>query len=570
MKSKTVFLSAILLNILALVGNVWVNGLWHGGNAFLVLNLGILLFLLQSYTKFFHAVSSASNSSGAIGNERALISGLKHTQTYLQEVKHVISEIKEIGNPRFADVINQVKDEAIRSSFHEASEKIISLREKEQENNWVTQGVAAVADLKQKGNDLAGYTNEVIATVVKYLNANQGGFFILKEENENQYLELVAAYAYSKKKFLEKRVNVGDGLLGQVVYEKDIIYLTDVPKNYVHITSGLGEGLPRCICIVPLMSEGKVLGAFEIASFETLSLAQRQYLKKISETIGYNLGAIEVQTTTARLLRESQQMSQEVKSQEEELRQNMEELTATQEQMNRKQSEMDAVLASLSTVELDLNGRVLTANEIFLGITGYRTEDIVGKVYKSLIPQQGNDPVQYDMMWSSILSGRSFSGEFRIVNKAQKEMWIVGNFTPIMNQGGKPYKVMVISLFTTQDKEKLFELQEMVAAMKSCFPMAEINADMTFRTANELFLSILGIKRVELKKLQPANVLANGSLSKLEDFFKSNADQPGHVTLELRHKDGSKAIFNSTLLKIGSDKGQGKKNLVILRDPILN
>jgi len=225
-------------------------------------------------------------------------------------------------------------------------------------------------------------------------------------------------------------------------------------------------------------------------------------------------------------------------------------------------------MSSLSTVELDLDGQVIHANEIFLGITGYGLNDVQGKLYKSLIPQHGNDPVQYEMMWNSILSGRSFSGEFRIVNKAGKEMWMAGNFTPILGEGGQPYKVMVISLFTTQDKEKLFELQEMVNAIKNCFPLAEITQDMAFKSANDLFLSELGIRRIELKKFSLRNVLTDDSYSQAEKYIQGVTDKPGHVVLNIQDKSGAIKKFNSILINLNTGNELKKRGLLILRNTL--
>jgi PAS domain S-box-containing protein len=567
MKIKMLLYGGLISNALGLAGSIWGFGFLHFSTAMLFLNIGILIFLLLASNNLLLGLSQGLGSKEVLAEE-VIKEKLASMLAFTDEIKFAVSEIKEIGNTKFTEVLNLVKNENIRGPLLLANEKIMDIRSREIASTWVAQGVASVTGLKQKENDLTAYANQVILNIVKYLNANQGGFFLLKKESDGEYLELIASYAYGRKKYLQKKINAGEGLLGQVVFEKEIIYLTEVPQDYITITSGLGEALPRCICIVPLIAEGKVLGAFEIASFEKLGSKEREYLQKISETIGYHLGAIETQSRTAALLKESQQMGQELRSQEEELRQNMEELTATQEQMGRKQAEMDTVLASLSTVELDMSGMVTNANEIFLGITGYKVQDIVGKIYKSLIPQHGNDPIQYEMMWQSIQAGRAFSGEFRIVNKAQKEMWTAGNFTPIKNESGHPYKVMVISLFTSQDKEKLFELQEMVAAIKGSFAMAEITQDMTFKSASEPFLTELGIKRIELKKLLPVHVFSNGSFEKVAKYSKNHIDQPLHEILELKNKEGQKKHFNSTLIKLGNGNGLEKKTLLILSNPV--
>lgn len=567
MKRVIIFWGAIFFNSCILLFNINSGYIYTLINLVVVLNIIVVLIMQISSKRFLTELKTLAGKDNQKTEKKFSVRQyLIDTNMFLEDAERAISDIKEIGQDQFGNMVLNIKNESIRTSLLSAHHKIIELRKKEKENNWITGQVAAIADLKHKSNDISAYSSQVISTLVKSLNANQGGFFLLRKDADNSYFELTASYAYNKKKYIERNINVGDGQIGQVYYEKNIIYLTDVPKDYVKITSGLGEALPTCICIIPLLSEGNVYGAIEIASFQKLEEFQMEYLRKISESIGYNLSAIETNQRTELLLAESQKMSQEVKSQEEELRQNMEELTATQEQMRREQKEMDAVMASLSTVELDMDGNVTSANSVFLSITGFLLKDVQGKLYKNLTGQTANELVQYEMMWSSILSGQSFSGEFRIINKSRKEMWMAGNFTPIMNERGQPYKVMLVSLFTTQDKVKLQELQELVTAMKNSLPMIEINQDMTFKSGNDLFLSELGIRRMELKKVLPINALGSNSYRTVETYINDSLEAPQSLILEINEKSGSTRKFNSTLIKINSE--QCKRSLLILRNPI--
>lgn len=567
MKRVIIFWGAIVFNSCILLFNINSGYIYTLINLVVVLNIIVVLIMQISSKRFLTELKTLAGKDNQKTEKKFSVRQyLIDTNMFLEDAERAISDIKEIGQDQFGNMVLNIKNESIRTSLLSAHHKIIELRKKEKENNWITGQVAAIADLKHKSNDISAYSSQVISTLVKSLNANQGGFFLLRKEADNSYFELTASYAYNKKKYIERNINVGDGQIGQVYYEKNIIYLTDVPKDYVKITSGLGEALPTCICIIPLLSEGNVYGAIEIASFQKLEEFQMEYLRKISESIGYNLGAIETNQRTELLLAESQKMSQEVKSQEEELRQNMEELTATQEQMRREQKEMDAVMASLSTVELDMDGNITSANSVFLSITGFLLKDVQGKLYKNLTGQTANELVQYEMMWSSILSGQSFSGEFRIINKSRKEMWMAGNFTPIMNERGQPYKVMLVSLFTTQDKVKLQELQELVTAMKNSLPMIEINQDMTFKSGNDLFLSELGIRRMELKKVLPINALGSYSYRAVETYINDSLEAPQSLILEINEKSGATRKFNSTLIKINSE--QCKRSLLILRNPV--
>jgi len=560
----------LVLNAVALSFSCWQNGPIHPLNLIILINFAFIVLTRHQLMRLLGEVIIPSSKTRQFSDIGVVIKDyIIQTKSLAGDFQTALSNINEIGHDGFSEMVQTLTNKDIRTSLLSANEEIIQLRKKEKDNNWITEGVAAIAAVQHKGNDIANYSSQIISAIVKYVNANQGGFYILHGKGVDAYFDLTASYAFGKKRAEKGRINIGEGLLGQAFYDKNIVCLNEVPKNYVKITSGLGEASPRYICIVPLLSEGSVFGVIEVASFNQLQKREIEYLEKIAESVGYNLNSIDNNRRTELLLEESQKMEKEVKSQEEELRQNMEELSAAQEQMKRKQVEIDTVLSSLSTIELDLDGMVIQANPVFLGITGYNLADIKGKSYKSLIPQNGNDSSQYDMMWSSILTGHSFSGEFRIVNKSQKEMWIAGNFSPILGDEGKPYKIMVISLFTTQDKEKLLELQEMVLAIKECFPIAEINPDLTFKTANDLFLTELGIKRIELKKVLPKDVLRNGSYYELKRYLVNNLDLPDNIEMEIQNRNGMVKRFNSTLMKINNNGNQQKKGLLILRNPIL-
>jgi PAS domain S-box-containing protein len=257
-------------------------------------------------------------------------------------------------------------------------------------------------------------------------------------------------------------------------------------------------------------------------------------------------------------------MAYELRSQETELRESMEKLTSTQEQMKRKQNEMDSLLSSLSVIELDLDGKITDANKIFTRTTGYDLPEITGKHYNYLTHNE--DSAQFEIMWSSIISGKIFSGEFKIVNHAKKEIWMAGNFTPILNEDNQPVKVTVITVFTTRDKEKLLELQEMVLAFKACLPVAEINEDLSFKSANDLFLEELGIRRLELKQSSAKTIFKEHSFGKVEKFFTGTDTRPNNTTLDIIRKNGSTSTFNSTLLRLNTGhNGHRKRGLVILK-----
>jgi methyl-accepting chemotaxis protein len=693
MKSKFVFWFFIIINLGIVLFNLWEKGaIW----ASVIPLLNISVFVWMHYSKMRFVNELVSLSAGEVANKDREVfvkEYLVSSQFAINESHLAINSINEIGREKFIEVLQTIKDESIRTSLESAHNKIVDLRKKEEEGSWVTQGVASIAELKHKGNDLSEYSFQVVSNIVKYLQANQGGFYLLKQDERESYFELTATYAYGKKKYIEQRVNLGQGLIGQVYFEKEMIYLTDVPKDFIKITSGLGEALPRCVCIVPLISEGQIHGVVEIASFHSLKPYQLEYLKKIAENIGYNLGAIETHTRTEHLLKESQTMAQEVKSQEEELRQNMEELKATQELMLREKEQLEtlslvadhtnnsvliadangrivyvntgftkltgyqfeevkgkkpgsflqgpltdrATIASLSTriklgepiyeeilnysksgqiywislvinpikdehgvvqkfvsiqaeitktkksaldnlsklqsisrtnavIEFSMEGRILEANDLFYKVTGFQSEQIVGKSFEVLIPEEDKTKPQHTIMWQNILLGQAFTGEFRYIDANNKVQWLSGTYNPIFDVTGNAEKILMLAQFVTQDKEKMHDMQETITALKTGFPMVELNADMTFKSANELFLTELGIKRLELKKVQPKEVLSADSFKHITQYLCGTEEQPNHFELDLQSKNGAIKRFDTTVIKVNGSTDRQRKSLLVLKN----
>ncbi len=242
-------------------------------------------------------------------------------------------------------------DDKLGYALLDMRDNLQKVAEEDKKRNWSNEGMAKFAEiLRNTQQNIDEVSYNIISNLVKYLGANQGGLFILNDENEKQTLELSAAYAYNKKKYLEKTVLVGQGLLGQAVLEKSMIYLTEIPNNYITITSGLGEANPNTLLIVPLQANNIIYGVIEIASFSELADYQMDFVQKLSESIAITISTVKSATKNNRLLEDSQMFAELMRAQEEEMRQNMEELTATQEEMRRVQVDIKEKENNLSSL----------------------------------------------------------------------------------------------------------------------------------------------------------------------------------------------------------------------------
>ena len=226
--------------------------------------------------------------------------------------------------------------------------KLVAMEENKR--SWATEGMAKFGDiLRNNASGLESLSNEIIINLVKYINGNQGGVFVVNDSNpKDKYLELTACYAWDKKKYLHSRIDEGEGLVGQAWQEGNVIYLTEVPANYIRITSGLGNSNPRSIIIIPLIVNDVTYGVIEIASFNHFEEYQIEFLKKLAESIASTISTAKINQRTKILLEQSQQQTEEMRAQEEEMRQNMEEMQATSEEAERKAMNYESAIARLN------------------------------------------------------------------------------------------------------------------------------------------------------------------------------------------------------------------------------
>lgn len=261
----------------------------------------------------------------------------------VEGITHYSDFTREIGNDKLdADFAPLSEEDVMGGELLKMRDNLKKSREETEIRNWTTGGIAKFADILRSDSDMKALSEKIIVNYVKYLEANQGSVFLLfGEEGEEPYLELMATYAYDRQKFLQRRLDLNEGIVAQCVKEKQSIHLKEVPESFVNITSGLGTAPPNSILIVPLKYNEEIFGAIEIASFKSFSDHQIQFAEKICEDIASTVSTVQTNERTRVLLQESQEMAENMRAQEEELRQNQEELQATQEQMRRRQEELE-------------------------------------------------------------------------------------------------------------------------------------------------------------------------------------------------------------------------------------
>lgn len=386
----------------------------------------------------------------------------KATSTLVNGLKATTVFAENIGKGNYASDFTPLSDhDVLGNALINMRNNLARVAEEDKKRAWTTEGLAKFAEILRSNNtDVQKLCDEIVGSLVKYLKANQGALYIIDDvaEGEEPTMSMLACYAWDKKKHLNQKIYIGEGLAGQAWQEKDMIYLTDVPQNYIRITSGLGDANPTSILIMPLKVNDQIFGVVEIASFSTMADHEIEFVRRIAESIASTVNSVKVNARTTKLLAESQQMTEEMRAQEEEMRQNMEELQATQEEMRRSQGESSSIVAlvneTFATIEFDTEGNILKANENFLKTMGYSLDEIVGEHHRIFMPKEERNTEAYRQFWKDLGAGRMKSGEFKRLNKMGEEVWMLATYSPVRGSNGQIMRLMKIAQNITQYKKK--------------------------------------------------------------------------------------------------------------------
>jgi HAMP domain-containing protein/CheY-like chemotaxis protein len=216
------------------------------------------------------------------------------------------------------------------------------------EQDWLKTNLTRFTRMLQGQRDLLTVSEQVLSELAEVVDSQHGAFYMAQRNEEETELQLFASYAYSERKHLANRFALGEGMVGQAALEKQRIVITEVPSDYVMISSALGEAAPTNIVVVPVVFESEVKGVIELASFHPFTDIQLAFIDQLLESLGIVVATIEATMRTDELLRQSQGMAEELQTQQEELQQTNEELeekarqlTLQKEEVERKNTEVE-------------------------------------------------------------------------------------------------------------------------------------------------------------------------------------------------------------------------------------
>ncbi len=246
----------------------------------------------------------------------------------VRSISEVASAVTKGDLTRTISVEAKGELEALKDTINQMINNLLYTTMRNQEQDWLKSNLAKFTQMLQGQKDLTTVNNRILSELAEVVKVHYGAIYIVKPEEANQKpkLKLSAAYAYNEDNIAQSEFTFGEGLVGQCAFEKERILLTNVPRSYVKVSSGLGRATPANLVILPVLFENNVKAVIELASLEVFSETHLDFLGQLTESIGIVLNTIEANTRTEELLEQSQSLASELKIQQEELRRTNDEL----------------------------------------------------------------------------------------------------------------------------------------------------------------------------------------------------------------------------------------------------
>jgi HAMP domain-containing protein/CheY-like chemotaxis protein len=277
--------------------------------------------------------------------------------TQLRAISEVSQAVTQGDLTRSIAVEAQGEVAELKDTINQMITNLAETTRTNQEQDWLNSNMARFTGMLQGERDLETVSRLIMSELTPLVGAQHGAFFMMESpggEGDDFELRLISSYGYKQRKNVPMHFKIGEGLVGQCALELKPILITQAPEDYVRITSGLGEGTPVNVIVLPVLFEEQVMAVVELASFQRFTPIQQTYLEQLSESIGVVLNTIQANMRTEELLEQSQELTQELQSQSEELQAQQEELQQTNKELEEQAASLKASEELLQTQQEEL------------------------------------------------------------------------------------------------------------------------------------------------------------------------------------------------------------------------
>jgi HAMP domain-containing protein/CheY-like chemotaxis protein/signal transduction histidine kinase len=229
----------------------------------------------------------------------------------------------------------------LKDNINEMIRNLKETTQKNAEQDWLKTNLARFTRLLQGQRDLEAVSKLILSELAPLVMAHHGIFYMMASSQGGPRLNTIASYGYRSSRRIPTSFGPGEGLVGQCAVEKSRVWLTNVPRDYIEVSSGLGAAPPTNIVVLPILFEQEVKAVIEIASLERFTQTHIAFLDQLMESIGVVLNTIEANSRTESLLTQSQRLAQELQQKNQELAEKARLLSEQNSEVERKNQEVE-------------------------------------------------------------------------------------------------------------------------------------------------------------------------------------------------------------------------------------
>lgn len=240
------------------------------------------------------------------------------------------------------------------------SREFLNMMEQRNKEDWIRENLVTISRGVLGFKNLHDFAGSFVHAITAAVNAHVGVLYVYAHlgqyagQDEEALFLLLGASGYKERPDMPQSFKLGEGLIGQCALDKNIRIVSDIPDDYVMVSSALGESSPKTLIIVPILFENMCVGVIELASLGTFTQTQRAFLEQISFNVGVIINSISAGMKTEELLEEARQTAEELQRNEEELKTQQEELEASNEEMEEKTRALEEQNTQIRRQSLDL------------------------------------------------------------------------------------------------------------------------------------------------------------------------------------------------------------------------
>jgi HAMP domain-containing protein/signal transduction histidine kinase/DNA-binding response OmpR family regulator len=323
--------------------------------------INVMVDQLSSFASEVTRVAREVGTEGKLGGQ-ANVSGVAGTWKDLTEnvnqlAANLTNQVRAIAEVATAvtrgDLSRSIQVEArgevsyLKDNINEMIRNLKDTTLKNAQQDWLKTNLARFTRLLQGQRDLQAVTKLILSELAPLVSAHHGVFYMMDSQESDARLRMIASYGYRSSRKLPTSFLPGEGLVGQCALEKVRIWLTDVPRDYIVVSSGLGAAPPTNIVVLPILFEQQVKAVIEIASLDRFTETHLSFLDQLMESIGVVLNTIEANSRTESLLTQSQSLAQELQQTNQELAEKARLLSEQNIEVERKNREVEQAKLAL-------------------------------------------------------------------------------------------------------------------------------------------------------------------------------------------------------------------------------